>query len=207
MPRLWPIVGRISSTAVGGWPSTRDCRSRGGMISVVVEVRLPAGRYVAKWAPAASRTALKAGAQTARLVAEHGLATGLPPLTRGRLHTDPAPEAFRLDGETGRVGLIDWTGATPGTVAVRRRLGRHVPRWALRRKHLPQHLSRRGTDTHRRLRDHLLSVPPARHDLTGIAHPARIGGTARRPHRGERARPDRDRPANRELSIFYRPRR
>ena len=60
------------------------------MNSVVVEVRLPAVRYVAKWVPAASRTALKAGAQTARLVAEHGLATGLPPLTRGRLHTDPA---------------------------------------------------------------------------------------------------------------------
>ena len=33
----------------------------GGMNSVVVEVRLPARRYVAKWVPLASRTALEAG--------------------------------------------------------------------------------------------------------------------------------------------------
>ena len=35
---------------------------------------------------------------------------GLRPagLTWGLLHSDPAPEAFRLDRETGRCGLIDW---------------------------------------------------------------------------------------------------
>ncbi len=34
----------------------------------------------------------------------------LPPasLTWGLLHTDPAPEAFLLDGDTGLCGLIDW---------------------------------------------------------------------------------------------------
>lgn len=35
-------------------------------------------------------------------------------ITWGWLHSDPAPEAFRLDDRTGRVGLIDWTGATRG---------------------------------------------------------------------------------------------
>jgi homoserine kinase type II len=35
-------------------------------------------------------------------------------LTSGLLHTDPAPEAFRLDGETGRCGLIDWDRALVG---------------------------------------------------------------------------------------------
>ena len=38
----------------------------------------------------------------------------LPPLTWGLLHGDPAPEAFRLDHKTGRVGLIDWTATTRG---------------------------------------------------------------------------------------------
>jgi Ser/Thr protein kinase RdoA (MazF antagonist) len=38
----------------------------------------------------------------------------LPPLTHAWLHTDPAPEAFRRDGEA--VGLIDWTGAEVGPV-------------------------------------------------------------------------------------------
>ncbi len=38
----------------------------------------------------------------------------LPPLTWGRLHTDPAPEAFLHDASTGVTGLIDWAGACPG---------------------------------------------------------------------------------------------
>jgi Ser/Thr protein kinase RdoA (MazF antagonist) len=38
----------------------------------------------------------------------------LPRLTQAWLHTDPAPEAFRRDGDA--VGLIDWTGAEPGLV-------------------------------------------------------------------------------------------
>lgn len=36
----------------------------------------------------------------------------LPPVTWGLLHMDPAPEAFRVDGD--RVGLIDWTAAEEG---------------------------------------------------------------------------------------------
>jgi homoserine kinase type II len=38
----------------------------------------------------------------------------LPPLTWGTLHTDPAPEAFLLDDASGRIGVIDWTGACSG---------------------------------------------------------------------------------------------
>jgi homoserine kinase type II len=40
----------------------------------------------------------------------------LPPLRWARLHNDPAPEAFRHDPESGRTGLIDWAGSTPGPV-------------------------------------------------------------------------------------------
>jgi homoserine kinase type II len=39
---------------------------------------------------------------------------GLPALTWGRLHTDPAPEAFLHDAASGVTGLIDWAGACPG---------------------------------------------------------------------------------------------
>jgi homoserine kinase type II len=35
-------------------------------------------------------------------------------LTQGLLHTDPAPEAFRLDRATGACGLIDWSTAMTG---------------------------------------------------------------------------------------------
>lgn len=35
-------------------------------------------------------------------------------LTWGLLHTDPAPEAFRLDRPTGACGLIDWSVAVDG---------------------------------------------------------------------------------------------
>jgi homoserine kinase type II len=35
-------------------------------------------------------------------------------LTWGPLHTDPAPEAFRLDPDTGTCGLIDWSTAMRG---------------------------------------------------------------------------------------------
>jgi Ser/Thr protein kinase RdoA (MazF antagonist) len=35
-------------------------------------------------------------------------------LTYGLLHGDPAPDAFRLDPETGRIGLLDWTAAGSG---------------------------------------------------------------------------------------------
>jgi homoserine kinase type II len=35
-------------------------------------------------------------------------------LTYGVLHGDPAPEAFRLDRATGRLGLIDWGSAATG---------------------------------------------------------------------------------------------
>ena len=40
----------------------------------------------------------------------------LPPasLTWGLLHTDPAPEAFLLDADTGECGLIDWDTGTHG---------------------------------------------------------------------------------------------
>jgi Ser/Thr protein kinase RdoA (MazF antagonist) len=35
-------------------------------------------------------------------------------MTRGLLHADPAPEAFRLDPATGRCGVIDWSHALHG---------------------------------------------------------------------------------------------
>lgn len=38
----------------------------------------------------------------------------LEPLSHGLLHTDPAPEAFRLDRATGECGLIDWGVAMTG---------------------------------------------------------------------------------------------
>lgn len=37
-------------------------------------------------------------------------------LTWSVLHSDPAPEAFIHDDDTGTTGLIDWTGARPGPV-------------------------------------------------------------------------------------------
>jgi Ser/Thr protein kinase RdoA (MazF antagonist) len=40
----------------------------------------------------------------------------LPPLPWAHLHADPAPEAFLHDPTTGRTGLIDWSGSTPGPV-------------------------------------------------------------------------------------------
>jgi homoserine kinase type II len=41
-------------------------------------------------------------------------ALGPSTLTHGVLHLDPAPEAFRYDPVTGRVGLIDWASAQTG---------------------------------------------------------------------------------------------
>ena len=35
-------------------------------------------------------------------------------LTYGVLHGDPAPEAFRIDPDTGRTGLVDWRAAATG---------------------------------------------------------------------------------------------
>jgi Ser/Thr protein kinase RdoA (MazF antagonist) len=40
----------------------------------------------------------------------------LPPFRWSRLHGDPAPEAFLHDPGSGRTGLIDWAGTTPGPV-------------------------------------------------------------------------------------------
>jgi Ser/Thr protein kinase RdoA (MazF antagonist) len=54
---------------------------------------------VEAWVPPAVAAALAAYA-------------ALPQLTHAWLHTDPAPEAFRRDGDA--VGLIDWTGAEVG---------------------------------------------------------------------------------------------
>ena len=43
------------------------------------------------------------------------LAAAVPDeMTWGLLHTDPAPEAFRLDPSTGRCGVIDWSYAIEG---------------------------------------------------------------------------------------------
>ena len=40
----------------------------------------------------------------------------LPPLTWSQLHTDPTPEAFIHDKDTGVTGLIDWAGSCRGPV-------------------------------------------------------------------------------------------
>lgn len=50
------------------------------------------------------------------LTSMHAEYAALPPLRWARLHNDPAPEAFLHDPDTGRTGLIDWAGSTPGPV-------------------------------------------------------------------------------------------
>ena len=101
-------------------------------------------------------------------------------------NTDPAPEAFRLDSETGQVGLIDWTGATRGPLlydiasAVM-----YLGGLATASTFLGTYRDE-GPVPSAELRDHLramrryraavqagyFSVRLARHDLTGIAHAA-----------------------------------
>ena len=66
-------------------------------------------------------TWLTPGAFTPRWLASaltsmHAEYATLPPLRWARLHNDPAPEAFLHDPESGRTGLIDWAGSTPGPV-------------------------------------------------------------------------------------------
>lgn len=51
-----------------------------------------------------------------RVVDEVRAETDSLSLTWSVLHTDPTPEAFRHDADTGDVGLIDWAGARRGPV-------------------------------------------------------------------------------------------
>jgi Ser/Thr protein kinase RdoA (MazF antagonist) len=107
----------------------------------------------------------------------------LPPLTWGLLHGDPAPEAFRLDPETGRVGLIDWAATTRGPLlydvastvmylggdtAARSFLGVYAAAGPLPTDEMGAHLS-----AMRRYRGAVQAAyfagRLARHDLTGIA--------------------------------------
>jgi Ser/Thr protein kinase RdoA (MazF antagonist) len=53
----------------------------------------------------------------ARAVASVNRLSVTDQLTYGLLHGDPAPDAFRLDPETGRIGLLDWTSVASGPLA------------------------------------------------------------------------------------------
>ncbi|HEU0240428.1 MAG TPA: phosphotransferase [Micromonosporaceae bacterium] len=107
-------------------------------------------------------------------------------LTHGMLHTDPAPDAFLVDPDTGEVGLIDWPTACHGPLlydvasAVMYLGG---PRTAapmlnayLATGALDEHEMRRGLDVLRRYRwavqawyfAHRIAVA----DMTGIDDPA-----------------------------------
>jgi Ser/Thr protein kinase RdoA (MazF antagonist) len=119
----------------------------------------------------------------------------LPPLTWGLLHGDPAPEAFRLDPETGRVGLIDWAAATRGPLlydvastvmylggdtAARSFLGVYAAAGPLPTDEMGAHLS-----AMRRYRGAVQAAyfagRLARHDLTGITDDGReLEGPPRR---------------------------
>ena len=71
------------------------------------------GRFFVWVVPEAPGTSVEPWVRSAVAAARAEL-DSLPELTWGVLHTDPAPEAFLLNDETGQVGLIDWTGATRG---------------------------------------------------------------------------------------------
>ena len=98
----------------------------------------------------------------------------LPPLPWARLHADPAPEAFLHDAASGRTGLIDWAGATPGPVLYD---VASAVMYLGGREHAEPFLSEYGADlthldTFRRLRwcvqATYFSDRLARDDLTGI---------------------------------------
>jgi homoserine kinase type II len=65
--------------------------------------------------PRAERLSIRAWIRPAVAAAVAGLDELNPEsLSQGLLHTDPAPEAFRLDRATGVCGLIDWSVAMTG---------------------------------------------------------------------------------------------
>lgn len=65
--------------------------------------------------PDADYLALRPWLRPAIKAALDALDTARPDrMTRGLLHADPAPEAFRLDSATGRCGVIDWSYAICG---------------------------------------------------------------------------------------------
>ncbi|RSM53697.1 serine kinase [Actinoplanes sp. ATCC 53533] len=65
--------------------------------------------------PAAAHLAVRGWVRPAVAAAVEAVeALGLETLSWGLLHTDPAPEAFRLDPATGVCGVIDWSVALAG---------------------------------------------------------------------------------------------
>jgi Ser/Thr protein kinase RdoA (MazF antagonist) len=65
--------------------------------------------------PAAAHLAVRPWVRPAVTAAVEAVeALGLETLSWGLLHTDPSPEAFRLDPATGVCGLIDWSVALTG---------------------------------------------------------------------------------------------
>jgi Ser/Thr protein kinase RdoA (MazF antagonist) len=62
--------------------------------------------------PAAPHLAIRPWVRGAVAAAVNALDTSR--MTRGLLHMDPSPDAFRWDGETGVCGLIDWSVAMSG---------------------------------------------------------------------------------------------
>src|SRR5215213_9999190 len=76
-----------------------------GMNSAAADVRMPEGRYAAKWVPDQSRQAFEAGVNVARRMAEGGLIAGEPLLT-----SDGSVTA-RFEG--GAVALLRWVPGIP----------------------------------------------------------------------------------------------
>jgi Ser/Thr protein kinase RdoA (MazF antagonist) len=65
--------------------------------------------------PAAGHLSLRPWLRPAITAALDALTAARPDaMTRGLLHADPAPEAFRFDRATGRCGVIDWSYALHG---------------------------------------------------------------------------------------------
>lgn len=73
-----------------------------------------AAGFAAEWLPLPP--GLEPDSWLARVVRDVRLETEPVHVTWSVLHTDPAPEAFVRDDDTGVTGLIDWTSAGRGPV-------------------------------------------------------------------------------------------
>jgi homoserine kinase type II len=126
-PPLQTIDGSILVELAGGWcavggfvPGTpltgeteRDQRDQAGVLAAVhTESLHPTTGSFLSWLRAGPPTLDVEPWVRPAVAAALAAYDELPPLTHAWLHTDPAPEAFRREGDA--VGLIDWTGAEVG---------------------------------------------------------------------------------------------
>lgn len=90
-------------------------RTLGRVHRALAEVRVPAAERFHWVDPTADHLGVRAWVRPAVTVAVRELNELRPEtLSWGLLHTDPAPEAFRLDHATGACGVIDWSVALTG---------------------------------------------------------------------------------------------